>query len=116
MHKKLRLRDNRDFKRVYKKPKAYYNRDFTVLIRDNKTKNPRFGFSIGKSVGKAVVRNKLKRRLREIVRLNYSNINNVDIVIIPKKHTADFDYKRLEKSFKNVIKKAFQQKKIYYVK
>lgn len=116
MEKQLSLRKNRDFERVYKKSKAFYNRDFTILVRNNGYKNPRFGFSISKKIGKANQRNKLKRRLREIVRLNYSSINNVDIVIIPKKHTVDFTYDHLRSSLEHIFNKAIKQKRIKYVK
>ncbi|MCI5839296.1 MAG: ribonuclease P protein component [Peptoniphilaceae bacterium] len=116
MQKKIRLRDNRDFKSVYKKPFAFYNKDFTILIKKNNKYSPRFGFSISKKVGKAVIRNKLKRRLKEIVRINYSNINNVDVVIIPKNHTKDFDFSKLKRSFDDCFGKAFKKKKVFYVK
>lgn len=115
MNKDYRLRNNQDFKAVYKKPFAFYNRDFTILVRNNDKKYPRFGFSISKKVGKAVIRNKLKRRLREIVRLNYTNINCVDVIVIPKNQTKDFTYTKLELSFKDCFKKAFKKKKVYYV-
>lgn len=116
MEKKLSLRKNLDFKRVYKKSKHYYNRDFTVLIKNNGVNHPRFGFSISKKVGKANERNKLKRRLRAIVYNNYKSLNNVDMVIIPKPHTTDFDYKKLKSSLGHVLNKAFKKKTISYVK
>ena len=116
MEKKISLRKNLDFQRVYKKSKAFYNSDFTVLVKNNGINNPRFGFSISKKIGKANKRNKLKRRLRNIVRNNYKKINNVDIVIIPKKHTTDFTYKHLDSSLRHVLNKAFKQKRIRYVK
>lgn len=62
MEKKISLRKDTDFQRVYKKNDAFFNRDFTVLIKNNGLNHPRFGFSIGKKVGKANQRNFLKRR------------------------------------------------------
>lgn len=116
MEKKISLRKDTDFARVYKKNYAFFNRDFTVLVKNNGLNHPRFGFSISKKIGKATERNKLKRRLREIVRLNYKNLNGVDIVIIPKKHVTEFDYTRLKKTLGHVLNKAFQKNKIFYVK
>lgn len=116
MEKKISLRKDTDFQRVYKKNDAFFNRDFTVLIRNNGLNYPRFGFSIGKKVGKANQRNLLKRRLRNIVRINYNNLNGVDIVIIPKKHLTDFDYQKLKKSLGHVLSIAFKKNKIFYVK
>ena len=68
MEKKLSLKKDKDFKKVYKKNFACYNRDFTVLVRENGLDSPRFGFTISKKIGKAHSRNQLKRKLREILR------------------------------------------------
>lgn len=116
MEKKLSLKKDKDFKKVYKKNFACYNRDFTVLVRENGLDSPRFGFTISKKIGKANSRNQLKRKLREIVRLNYKNLNGVDIVIIPKKHTTEFDYHRLKSSLGHALNQAFRKKKIFYAK
>ena len=116
MEKRLSLRKDTDFARVYKKNEAFFNRDFTVLIKNNGLDHPRFGFSISKKIGKANERNKLKRKLREIVRKNYKNLNGVDIVIIPKKHIKTYDYKSLQKTLGHVLSKAFKKNKIFYVK
>jgi len=116
MEKRLSLRKDTDFARVYKKNEAFFNRDFTVLIKNNGLDHPRFGFSISKKIGKANERNKLKRKLREIVRKNYKNLNGVDIVIIPKKHITTYDYKSLQKTLGHVLSKAFKKNKIFYVK
>lgn len=116
MEKKLSLKKDKDFKKVYKKNFACYNRDFTVLVRENGLDSPRFGFTISKKIGKAHSRNQLKRKLREIVRLNYKNLNGVDIVIIPKKHTTDFDYHKLKSSLGHALNQAFRKKKIFYAK
>lgn len=116
MEKKLSLKKDKDFKKVYKKNFACYNREFTVLVRENGLDSPRFGFTISKKIGKAHSRNQLKRKLREIVRLNYKNLNGVDIVIIPKKHTTEFDYHRLKSSLGHALNQAFRKKKIFYAK
>ncbi|MDD7305440.1 MAG: ribonuclease P protein component [Peptoniphilaceae bacterium] len=116
MEKQLSLRKNTDFERVYKKSKAFYNRDFTILIKNNGLDHPRFGFSISKKVGKANRRNKLKRRLREIIRHNYNNINNVDIIIIPKRHTVDYTYDQLKSSINHIFGLAKRKKRIRYGK
>ena len=116
MEKRLSLRKDTDFKKVYKKNFACYNRDFTVLVKENGLGHPRFGFSISKKVGKAHDRNHLKRKLREIARINYARLNGVDIVIIPKKHTTEFDYQSLKSSLGHALNQAFRKKKIFYAK
>ena len=99
MEKNKRLRSNRDFKKVYKVGKAYYNRNFTIIVKKNKLLGSRVGFSITKKHGNAVKRNKLKRRLKEITRHNIDLINEgYDLIIIPKQNTKNLKYQELEKS------------------
>ena len=86
MEKRLSLRKDTDFQRVYRKSDAFYNRDFTILIKKNGLNHPRFGFSISKKIGKANQRNALKRKLRDIVRINYNKLNGVDIVTVSYTH------------------------------
>lgn len=111
MEKNLRLRSNRDFQRVYKRSKNYWNRHFTVLMKKNGSKT-RVGFSITKKYGNAVQRNRIKRQLREIVRINRQALREgYDMIIIPKKNTFDMKYSDLEKSYQHLLSLAFREKK-----
>jgi ribonuclease P protein component len=65
----------------------------------------RYGFSIGRRVGKAVVRNRIKRRLREILR-KAPLYPGWDIIIIARNPAAQADYKSLEKSVAALLVKA----------
>ena len=65
----------------------------------------RFGFSIGKRVGKAVIRNKVKRRLREAARLT-SVQEGWDIVVIGRKEAGSADYNRLRRSLLGLLGRA----------
>ncbi|WP_100065410.1 ribonuclease P protein component [Miniphocaeibacter massiliensis] len=110
MEKEKRLRSNRDFRKVYKKGKGYFNKHFTIIIRKNKLQGSRVGFSITKKHGNAVERNKLKRRLKEIVRHNFNLIKEgYDIVVIPKQNTKNLSYQELEKSATHLLKISFKR-------
>jgi ribonuclease P protein component len=66
---------------------------------------PRIGFTVGKALGGAVQRNRIKRRLREAVRLNVFSLNApADIVINPKRSALAADFSDLEAE----VAKAFQ--------
>ncbi len=93
----LKKRD--DFKQIYKKGSPSYNRDFKIIGLANSLENNRYGFSISKKFGKAHERNRMKRQLREIVRLNDKRFPpGYDFVIIPKQTIKDEKYGRIEKS------------------
>ena len=105
MEKKYRLRKNEDFKLVYKKGKNYWNRNLVLYKRKNGLGYSRIGFSITKKFGNSVERNRAKRRLKEICRLNFHNIENgYDIIIIPKKNVMYINYKQLERARLHIFK------------
>lgn len=105
MNRENRLRKNIEFKKVYKTGKNYWNRNLIVFIRKNGRENTRIGVSITKRIGNAVVRNKLKRRIKSI---NEDYINFIksgyDIVIIPKKNAVGLTFKDLESAVKHIYK------------
>ena len=106
MEKDKRLRSNRDFRNVYKKGEGYFNRNFTFVVKKNNLPGSRVGFPITKKFGNAVTRNKIKRRLKEIFRLNFDSlIQGYDIVVIPKQNTKELSYEELEKSCMHLIRK-----------
>lgn len=64
----------------------------------------RVGFTVGKVLGGAVERNRIRRRLREAVRLNCSHLTApVDVVINPKKSALKAEFPELQ----NEIRRAF---------
>lgn len=105
MEKKYRLRKNLEFKRVYSGGKNYWNRNLTLYKKKNNLKETRFGITITKKVGKAVVRNKIRRRIKEIYRTNLYRIKSgYDLVFIPKQNVVDITYKELESAIIHILK------------
>jgi ribonuclease P protein component len=72
--KKKRLASNRQFKAVLDHGRRVGNRLLTVYMAPNQCGYPRLGVSVGKSAGNAVVRNRLKRLLREAFRQSQQRI------------------------------------------
>ena len=82
-----------DFDAVYRAGKRRSNSHFTVFFRANQLPQSRFGFSIKKALGGAVLRNRIRRRVREIVRCHRLEIPaGWDIVIHPKNNVANADF------------------------
>jgi ribonuclease P protein component len=118
--KSQRLLRHADFERVYKQGRRHFAVHMTVfyLARAGETADgsvgSRVGFTVSKALGGAVQRNRMKRRLREVVRLQGLSAElNADIVINPKRTllTAEFPDLRNEiaRAFV-VIEKALKQK------
>jgi len=105
MEKKYKLRKNMEFKKVYSGGKNFWNRNLILYIRKNKLEESRFGVTITKKIGNAVVRNKIKRRIKEIYRLNMYRIKDgYDLIFIPKKNVVDISYKELESALIHILK------------
>ena len=87
--RKARLVRKSEFDEVYRGGKRRSGSHFTVFVRASGQPNCRFGFSIKRALGGAVVRNRIRRRLREAVRLHLEEISpGWDIVIHPKSNVA----------------------------
>ena len=74
---------------MYRTGKRRSNAHFTVFYRANGQSNSRFGVSIKKTLGGAVRRNRIRRRVREMIRLHRQELpSGWDIVIHPKSSVA----------------------------
>jgi ribonuclease P protein component len=87
--REARLVRRGDFDAVYRAGKRRSSPHFTVFFRATQLPQSRFGFSIKKALGRAVLRNRIRRRTREIVRCHRLEIPaGWDIVIHPKNSVA----------------------------
>ncbi len=102
----LRLLRHADFERVYKQGRRHFAAHMTVFyLRRESGEGLRVGFTVGRVLGGAVQRNRMKRRLREAVRLHRPVKHNpVDVVINPKKSLLTADFAEIE----NEITRAFE--------
>ena len=82
------IKENSDFQKVMKNGKWYTSECLTVYILSNNLNSNRIGVAVGKKAGKSVVRNRIKRLIRESYRLNESAINQgIDIIIVWRSST-----------------------------
>ena len=94
------------FDAVYRGGKRFSSSHFTVFVRSNELALSRFGFSIKKALGGAVVRNRIRRRVREMVRCHRQEIPaGWDIVIHPKSSVARAPFAALEEELVQVLKR-----------
>lgn len=105
MKREYYLKNDREFERVYKKRKTFGNRNFTLYVDNNDLPYSRVGFSISKKVGKAVVRNKIKRQLRELYRLNRNKIKpGYDFIFVVKSNVSEISFTTLESAFLHILR------------
>lgn len=103
--KKAHLTKPEHFKLVYNEGSTQTDRFLVLKARQNRLELTRYGISVSKRVGNAVVRNRVKRVLREILRLNDLN-PGWDIVVIVRNPASGGDYTQLNKSAVNLLTRA----------
>lgn len=85
-----------EYDAVYREGRRRTSREFTIFLRPNGLEISRFGWSIKKALGTAVRRNRIRRRLREILRLHRQEIaTGWDIVIHPRSTAATGEFSPL---------------------
>lgn len=104
---KNRLTKDKDFKSVFQKGKSFFTQELGVKCASNNLEVTRFGFSVSLKISKkAVKRNLLKRRLREIIQKKLEKIKpGYDCVVVARSGILDLDYKELEGSMELILKK-----------
>jgi ribonuclease P protein component len=100
-----RLTKPEQFSLVFKKGISQADRLLVIKALPNQLETSRYGISVSKKVGNAVVRNRVKRVLREILRLSPPE-NGWDIVVVARSPSASCDYQHLEKSIQSLLSRA----------
>jgi len=108
MKKTFRIKKNEDFQLVYTQGKSYANRQFVIyLLKKPEQKNFRIGLSVSKQIGSAVVRNRVKRLIRETFQhLKEDLPSDYDFVIIARKPAATMGFHEVKKSIIHILKLA----------
>ena len=106
MEKKFRLRKSKDFLQFRSGKRTYSDGLLRILFRFNSIEYSRVGFSVGKNVGNAVIRNKIKRRLGEIVVLSdlLSSFQG-DLIIIAKPNSRGASFNDIRNSLISLVKR-----------
>ncbi len=102
-----RLLRRADYDRVYKDGRRRTSQHFVVFYRTNSGESSRLGISVKRALGGAVVRNRIRRRIREIFRTHRQEIQpGWDIVIHPRSSVATADFAPLSTELVSLLQKA----------
>ena len=100
------LKLNHIFRRLYK-TNGYANSMLVLYARRNRTGTNRVGITVSKKLGKAHIRNRARRRLREVYRLNEELFQpGWDIVAVARTKAIDCDFRELTKGYLALARKA----------
>ena len=100
------IKKNRDFKKVYGKKQSVANRYLVLYIRRNGMSVNRLGISISRKVGCAVVRNRIRRLIKEQMRLNEKAITEgYDLVIVVRPAATEADFHQIGFSLAGLLDK-----------
>ena len=94
------LKKNSDFRRIYARGKSAATPYLVLYCRGSRGEHLRAGYTVSTKLGHAVVRNRIRRQLREIVRLHTGELKpDRDIVIVARSRAVGADYHKLESAF-----------------
>lgn len=107
INRRYSLRKNKEFKYVYNTGKSVFSRHIILLYRQRKTDGLKAGFSVSKKIGKSVVRNKIKRRLKNAFMSYLPNTSkNYLLVFVARPSITECDYKEILSTILYLLKKA----------
>ena len=107
MRRHNRLRARTDFERLRRQGRSWSHPLLIAQATKNDAEVIRFGFSVSRRVGEAVVRNRVRRRLREIARRALPNLPaGWDVALIARPAAANADYRELEDATHSLLRRA----------
>ena len=103
----VRIKRHFDFIEMRNAPFKAFTKSFVLQMRPNEKKETRFGFTVSKKIAKsAVIRNRLRRQMREIVRLSPTLLEKYpshDLILIAREEALNRSYQQLSADFEYLL-------------
>ena len=105
MKKEFRIKKNKEFQYTFRHGKSFANRQLVIYyVEKEKQEHFRIGLSVGKKIGNAVTRNRIKRYLRQaFLELEDDIKGNYDIIIIARNPTSSMEFQEMKKSLSHLL-------------
>lgn len=105
--KAYRVKKNSEFQDIFRTGKSFANRELVIYYKEKKDQEHfRIGISVGKKIGNAVTRNRIKRCIREsFIQLEDTIKPNVDIIIIARNPVVHMDCNDIKRSLLHLLRK-----------
>ena len=106
MKRETTLKENYEFRRAYNKGRSGVSPYLVVYARPNRGGKNRLGVTVSTKLGKAVVRNRARRRLRELYRLSQGQMKQgYDIVLVARSRTVTASHRELSHAYYKLCEK-----------
>lgn len=102
------IKKNYEYERIIQNIKCIKILDFIFYYEKKQQENYKFGISVGKKIGNAVVRNKIKRQIKSIIDEN-NYTNNFNCIIIVRKSILKRDYQEIKQNLNIALKKVIKE-------
>jgi ribonuclease P protein component len=105
--RRYRVHTDKRFQEIRRQGRSYANHLLVLCALPNDLPYSRFGFTVNSRIGNAVQRNRIKRRLREIMRLQQDTLQlGWDIVLIARQPIRNADYHEMETACARLLRRA----------
>ena len=99
----ISINENSDFKRLYYRGKSCVKKRLVLYYKKNRFTFNRLGITVSPKVGNAVIRNRIKRLIKENYRLTENLVQGYDIVIVARKCSCNSDFYEIGKDLESAI-------------
>ena len=98
------VKENYEFRRIYRKGKSAVSPQLVIYCQRNRRGHSRLGVSVSTKLGCAVVRNRVRRRIREIYRLNKAKmLPGYDLIVGARVRAVETDYQKLDRTYLRLL-------------
>ena len=98
------VKENYEFRRIYRKGKSAVSPQLVIYCQRNRRGHSRLGVSVSTKLGCAVVRNRVRRRIRDIYRLNKAKmLLGYDLIVVARVRAVETDYQKLDRTYLRLL-------------